>query len=301
MCDCHQLCRVGKVWNFVSVAESLWFSTPRSLLSSPLSLWRHGRAVSPECCSRLLVPPRTEKLWFLWCRLARTLVPFWLGCGSTSTTHYVLRPTFKERGQLAVARWHSTCALGARPERPSCVEGLCPSTWNSCVNLAFFPWRTLSQVECPWMSSTKWRPCVFGNRLLMMPLLLQWEKRCSQIPHTIGRLCVQGIGPMRAWRRYQDINMMPPAKIVGALGIIHRRFGATWKMMDEEKSCSCWILPAFMIRRRPHPTLTPIRQRWQIALRVFTCVNGFSGAWGWVVFLGARGKWIKLQTGNEPL
>ena len=60
-----------------------------------------------------------------------------------------------------------------------------------------------------------------------------------------------GIGPMRAcWRRYQDINMIPPAKIVGAIGIIHRRFGATWKMTDEEKSCSCWILPAFMIRRR---------------------------------------------------
>ena len=52
-----------------------------------------------------------------------------------------------------------------------------------------------------------------------------------------------GIGPMRAcWRRYQDINMTPPARIVGALGISNRRFGATWTMTDEEKSCSCWIL-----------------------------------------------------------
>ena len=75
-------------------------------------------------CGAASCSTTNRKLWSLWCRHARTLVRFWLGCGSTSTTHYVLRPTFKELGQLEVARWHSLCALGARPERPSCVEGL---------------------------------------------------------------------------------------------------------------------------------------------------------------------------------
>ena len=52
-----------------------------------------------------------------------------------------------------------------------------------------------------------------------------------------------GIGPMRAcWRRYQDINLIPPAIIVGALGIFQRRFGAKWNLTDEEKSLSCWML-----------------------------------------------------------
>ena len=75
-------------------------------------------------CGAASCSTTNRKLWSLWCRHARTLVRFLLGCGSTSTTHYVLRPTFKELGQLEVARWHSLCALGTRPERPSCVEGL---------------------------------------------------------------------------------------------------------------------------------------------------------------------------------
>ena len=61
------------------------------------------------------------------------------GSGTTSTTHYVLRPTFTGRGRLEAAKLPFSCGLGARPGRQSCVAGHSHWTWNFWLTLGSSP------------------------------------------------------------------------------------------------------------------------------------------------------------------